>query len=200
MTIETIKGIVGVKISMFDLLRLFMKYEPNGDLIKGVKKTCNASDEKPLEEIISMMEGDAESDEWNDLVAGIGSDVSSRIQEYSHTLHIKNTDQDYQFELIVYRLSHDRNEKCDFILGEEIMSINTNSTHFGSLARGDDETEIGKNHRLEQIQTMMVSFMKSTVDHDKMMERKGEMDETFPELKDKKMDYHIVQNDCDCCS
>ncbi|MDD4930916.1 MAG: hypothetical protein PHG66_02020 [Candidatus Colwellbacteria bacterium] len=197
MTIETIKGVVGVKIGMFDLIRLFMKYSPTGELIKSVKKTCNASDEKPLEEILNMMEDDAESDEWSDIVADIGSDIQWTPQSHQwvpHTLRIENTDQDYHFELSVYRMSHDRDEKCDFILGEEIMSINTRNTHFGSLAQGDDDK------RLEQVQTMMISFMKSTVDHDKMMDRKKEMDTTFTELKDKKMGYHLVQNDCDCCS
>lgn len=39
MTIETIKGIFGFKIGMFELLRILLKYQFKSELVKSLRKT-----------------------------------------------------------------------------------------------------------------------------------------------------------------
>jgi len=194
MTIETIKGVVGIKISMFDLIRLFLKQDPKGKIISYIRKTCTGG-KKTLEQLLETSPEELESDEWSDIVCDIGY---SNLLSEGNSLYISH--EQTCFWLKTYRLSHDRDENCDFILGEEIMEINTYNTHFSSLARGDDETEDRINKRLDLVQIMMISFMKSTTSLDDIIKRKQEIDKEFPELKDKDIDYYLVQNDCDCCS
>jgi len=203
MTIETIKGIVGVKISFVDLVRLFLKYDSEGLFIDEAKATCEKS-KKTLEEVLDLSDEEKESDDWSDLITDLKSNLSGRFNDLNqwvpHSLIIEETDQDYHFELGVYQLTHDRDVSCDFIIGEKLMVINTSNTHYGSLARANDKDQEGNNKRLVEVQTMMLSFMKSTTRIEEVNKRKNEMDASFPELKEKKMDFFLVQNYCECCS
>ena len=40
MTIDTFKGVVGLKVTTSDILRLFIKYNINSDVVSNVKKLC----------------------------------------------------------------------------------------------------------------------------------------------------------------
>lgn len=201
MTIHNLKGVMGFKIEMIDLIKILLRIDPKGEHIKNIKETlkeCEFSLEVIVENPLLIKDDEAFDDWMNDIESNLSGHWLSEKWTPYYLFEFENSS--LPCTLGIYKFCHDQEEgEYTFTVGEELLEVKIDNglpyDESGFLYKTSGARDKDK---LDKVMKYIKKFSE-VIDEDEIITKSNEIRKIIPEFSGN-MKMFIIQDDCSCCS